>query len=118
MGLRKESQQGCEYWIAKLSTGRLSDNRVDVIRSDLLTMPLGSTMVIDFSDVNFVGSSGLGRLIKLLKLARACKVSIVVVGLQQPIWALFELTKINRILPVHRDIEAWLEELRREVATN
>ena len=109
MGLRRELQQGREYWVAQLSNGRLNDERVHLIRTDLLSMPLGSIMVIDFTDVDYVGSRGLGGLIKLLKLAKSCRVSIIITGLQQPIWALFELTKMHKIFPVYRDIDTWLD---------
>ena len=116
MVLRKELRQGHEYWIAQLSTGRLSEERISLIRADLLTMPLGSIMVIDFTDINYIGSRGLGGLIKLLKLAKSCHVSIVITGLQQPIWALFELTKLHKIFPIHRDIDAWLSTQAQEKA--
>jgi len=110
MGLRNEYRQGREYWVAQLSKGRLSEERISLMRADLLTMPLGSTMVIDFSGINHVGSRGLGGLIKLLKLARACQVLIVITGLQQPVWSLFELTKMHKIFPIYKNIDAWLDQ--------
>jgi len=110
MGLRKEQLRSREFWVAQLSHGRLSQERINRIRSDLLTMPLNSIMVIEFTDVNHVGSTGLGGLITLLKLARSCQISIVITGLQQPIWALFKLTKMHKIFPIYSDINAWLDQ--------
>lgn len=109
MGLRQENRQGRTYWVAQVSKGRLGEERVARIRNDLLTIPLGSIMVIDFTGVSHVGSSGIGGLIRLLQLARSCQVAIIITGLQPHIWALFLLTKMNRIFPIHKSISSWLD---------
>lgn len=112
MGLRREFQQGCEYWVAQLGQGRLSKERLDLIQIDLRAMPVGSILVIDFAGVDFISSSGLGSLLKLLRLALSKKTLIVIVGLQQKIFALFTLTKMDRLFPIYQDIDGWLDKQR------
>ena len=57
-------------------------------------------ILIDFKDVTFMDSSGLGALVLALKTVRASGSQLVVCGINEQIRILFELTSMDRVFDI------------------
>jgi anti-sigma B factor antagonist len=61
--------------------------------------------------VMYIDSSGLGALVAAMKHARAAGGDIKVCGLETDVRALFEMTRLNKVLAIHTNaqeaITAW-----------
>jgi len=57
-------------------------------------------ILVDFQDVTFMDSSGLGSLVLLLKTVRAAGAQIFLCSLNDQIKILFELTSMDRIFTI------------------
>ncbi len=68
---------------------------LDLIETGKLTK-----MIIDFSEVNFADSTFMGALVASLKRITSNKGDIKVLGLSQPIRAMFELTRLYKIFEI------------------
>jgi len=60
-------------------------------------------MALDLSNVVFVDSSFLGALVKGLKRISNKKGDIKVIGLQPPVRAMFELTRLYKVFEIFND---------------
>jgi len=67
--------------------------------------------VVDLSSAEFIDSAFLGALVTALKRATARNGDILLVGLQQPVKAMFELTRLHRIFQIHETTESALKSL-------
>lgn len=68
--------------------------------------------VVDLSDTEFIDSAFLGALVTALKRATARDGDILLVGLQQPVKAMFELTRLHRIFQIHETTQSALKSLK------
>ena len=70
-----------------------------------------SRLVLDLGAVMYIDSSGLGALVAAMKHARAAGGDIKVCALETDVRALFEMTRLNKVLAVHANaqeaIAAW-----------
>lgn len=66
-------------------------------------------IVVDLSEVEFVDSSFLGALVTGLKHATAQGGDLRIVGLQPPVRAMFELTRMYRIFDIFDTVEEAVE---------
>lgn len=66
-----------------------------------------TTILIDFKDVTFMDSSGLGALVLALKTVRAAKGNLMVCSINEQIKILFELTSMDRIFEIFDNREAF-----------
>lgn len=57
-------------------------------------------LIIDLSNVEFVDSSFLGAIVSGLKKVTAIKGDIKILGLQPPVRAMFELTRLYKVFEV------------------
>lgn len=62
-------------------------------------------ILVDLSEAEFMDSSFLGALVTGLKHVNTKGGQLKVAGLQSPICALFELTRMNRIFDIHYSVE-------------
>ncbi len=62
-------------------------------------------VIIDLSATEFVDSSFLGTLVAGLKKATMKSGDLKIVGLQQPVRAMFELTRLYRIFDIFENVE-------------
>lgn len=60
-------------------------------------------VLVDFTDVTFMDSSGLGALAQSLKSVRAAGAELYVCSLNDQIKMLFELTSMDRVFPIISD---------------
>ena len=59
-----------------------------------------NTLVLDFSEVQFVSSLGLGMCIDVRNTAEQCKASTAIVGLTQHLTELFEMMRLDRLFAI------------------
>lgn len=64
-------------------------------------------ILIDFQDVTFMDSSGLGALVLALKTARSSKVKMSICAINDQVKMLFELTSMDRVFELHESREAF-----------
>ncbi len=67
-------------------------------------------IVLDFSEVDFVDSSGLGAVVSLMKRLGE-EGDIAVCNLSENIRGMFRLTRLDRIFPIYDTWEAALAEM-------
>jgi anti-anti-sigma factor len=70
----------------------LVENKVDIV-------------IIDFKDVSFMDSSGLGALVLSLKTVRAAKAQMFICSINDQVKMLFELTSMDRVFEVFSNRE-------------
>lgn len=58
------------------------------------------TLVIDFSDVQFISSLGLGMCIDVRNTAEQCNASTSIVGLTSHLKELFEMMRLDRLFTI------------------
>jgi anti-anti-sigma factor len=68
-------------------------------------------VLIDFKDVTFMDSSGLGALVLALKTVRAAGCNLVVCSINEQIRILFELTSMDRVFEIYPSREAFENKL-------
>jgi anti-anti-sigma factor len=69
-------------------------------------------ILIDFKDVTFMDSSGLGALVLALKTVRAAKTKMFLCSINEQIKMLFELTSMDRVFEIYgtrEDFEAKID---------
>ena len=59
-----------------------------------------NTLVLDFSEVQFVSSLGLGMCIDVRNTAEQCKANTAIVGLTQHLTELFEMMRLDRLFAI------------------
>ena len=68
-------------------------------------------ILIDFKDVTFMDSSGLGALVLSLKTVRAAGVKLALCSVNDQIKMLFELTSMDRIFEIFSNREEFNQNL-------
>lgn len=63
-------------------------------------------VLIDFQNIDFMDSSGLGVLVNAIKKVKSAKRKIVVCSLNNQVRMLFELAGLDRVLEIYRNREA------------
>jgi anti-sigma B factor antagonist len=70
-----------------------------------------SIILIDFKDVKFMDSSGLGALILSLKTVRSAGIKMVLCSINDQIRMLFELTSMDRVFEIYPSREEFEKTL-------
>jgi anti-anti-sigma factor len=68
-------------------------------------------VIVDFQDVTFMDSSGLGALVLALKTVRSAGAEMHVCSMNEQVKMLFELTSMDRVFKIFADadaVETWL----------
>ena len=73
----------------------------------------GKIVLVDFQDVTFMDSSGLGALVLALKTARSAGSTLCVCAIDEQVKMLFELTSMDRVFDIFPDREAFYESLNK-----
>lgn len=66
-------------------------------------------VLIDFQDITFMDSSGLGGLVLALKTVRAASSKLAVCSINEQIRILFELTSMDKVFEIYPSKEAFTE---------
>jgi anti-sigma B factor antagonist len=89
--------------IIDLSEKRATVETAKEFKADFLNLiENGNTkkIIVDFSKVEFVDSSFLGAIVSGLKKITALKGDIKILGLQPPVRAMFELTRLYKVFEI------------------
>lgn len=70
-----------------------------------------SQIIIDFAAVSFLDSSGLGALVGVLKKI-GHRGDLLVCGLNGDVEQMFRVCRMDRVFPIHRDVDAAVQMLR------
>jgi len=92
--------------------GHVTELAADALSSELdKILEAGHTRIIfDLSDVVFMGSSGLGQIMRAYRAARKKEGYVRIVNPQPLIADVFELTKLERIVHIYPTVESALQE--------
>lgn len=71
-------------------------------------------VLVDFKDVTFMDSSGLGALVLSLKAVRAAGAQLTLCSLNDQIKMLFELTSMDRVFEIFPNREEFEQQLSQE----
>ncbi len=71
-----------------------------------------TNLLLQMSSVDFVDSTGLGTIVRLAKRAREAKGQLRLSDPQPKILEMFELTRLDKILPIFKTQEEALEDSR------
>ncbi len=91
------------------STNQLRRDISDVIENG------ADIVLVDFQDVTFINSSGLGALVSTLKLVRSAGSEIFICSLTEQVKMMFELTKMNRVFKTFVSRDDFEQKVREEV---
>ena len=69
------------------------------------------TILVDFKQVTFMDSSGLGALVKALKTVKAAEVNFFLCSVNEQVGMLFELTSMDKYFNILRDREEFNKQL-------
>lgn len=87
--------------------GILDGTKASQFRQDIsaLVEKGAKVILIDFQNVTFMDSSGLGALVLALKTVRAAGSKLFVCSINEQIRILFELTSMDRVFEIFEDQE-------------
>ena len=60
-------------------------------------------LIVDFSAVEFMASSALGKLVNLQKKSKEFKVKLRLSGISPEIFEVFKITKLNKVFDIAKD---------------
>ncbi len=69
-------------------------------------------ILVDFSDVTFMDSSGLGALVLALKTVRSADVKLALCSINEQVKMLFELTSMDRVFEIFLSREEFENTLK------
>jgi stage II sporulation protein AA (anti-sigma F factor antagonist) len=72
-----------------------------------------SNFVLEMSSVDFIDSTGLGTIVRLAKRVKEAKGQLRLSDPQPKILEIFELTRLEKILPIFKTQQEALEDLRK-----
>lgn len=93
--------------------GALADEGILKAR-EVLHETLGTgvqKIAIEMQGVNYVSSSGIGMLVSVLKKAHQANIDLALCGLQSDIQELFQLTRLDQVFSIARDVDTWRKTL-------
>ncbi|MGB3533489.1 MAG: STAS domain-containing protein [Microcoleaceae cyanobacterium] len=93
--------------------GILDGTKATQFRQDISEIVSAGTKIvlIDFQDVTFMDSSGLGALVLALKTVRAAGSMLVVCSINEQIRILFELTSMDRVFDIYSSRKEFEDQL-------
>lgn len=77
-----------------------SENGYDVKKQIISEMKNEPTIVIDFTSVNVIDSTGLGVMVSVLKKAKENGQTIKLANVNTKVYQIFELTRLNSIFDI------------------
>jgi len=92
--------------VLSISGDALDASNVQRFRTEVATKVVNaSNVVLDFSKLNFVDSSGIGALLSALRQVNANNGSLKVACLRPNVESLFELVRMSRLLETFKTVE-------------
>lgn len=105
MNFKLEQIDGCQ--VLSILDERIDAHNSADLKAELLQLieQHGGTIVVQLEQVRFIDSSGLGALLSGHKQAVAKSGKLVLVKIQQPVLAMFEITRLNRVFEIYADLD-------------
>ncbi|MCF2150284.1 STAS domain-containing protein [Desmonostoc muscorum LEGE 12446] len=101
-----------EVKIIKLSGNLNATTSQEFRQSITKILEVGVKIVLlDFQDVTFMDSSGLGALVLAFKTLRAADIKLVICSINEQVRILFELTNMDKIFEIFPNQEAFNQVL-------
>lgn len=69
-------------------------------------------ILLNFENVEYLSSAALGKLITLNKKVKGTSGQLRMCNIKAEIYEVFEITKLNKVFPIHDDEEAALESFQ------
>lgn len=97
--------------------------KIDVLNSEAFQASLLALMegkgliVLDLSNVQFIDSSGLGKIIASLRVFRAKGGEMRICSVQPPVHVLFTMVRLAEIVGIDADAETSTQELQRQATS-
>ncbi|MGF1482335.1 MAG: STAS domain-containing protein [Cyanophyceae cyanobacterium] len=90
-------------------SGILDGTQTDQFRQEIRNSLDENTQIIlvDFKDITFMDSSGLGALVLSLKAVRSAGAQMILCSLNEQIKILFDLTSMDKVFEIFPDREAF-----------
>lgn len=82
--------------------GRFDGKAVSSMKDALKQLPTDA-VALDMSAVNFIDSAALGLVVSLFRRVREAEGKFCLFGLQPPVMAIFELTRLHRTFDLYDD---------------
>ncbi len=104
MNLKLEKINGSQ--VLSIQEERIdAHNSADLKASLLQLIEQGdSSIIVQLEQVRFIDSSGLGALLSGHKQAVAKSGRLMLANIQQPVLAMFEITRLNRVFEIYSDL--------------
>ncbi len=67
-------------------------------------------MVIDFKDINYIDSSGIGCIISLVKTAQVTGAKLKLCGLSEEVHDIFKLLNLESLVDMEDDLESGIQK--------
>lgn len=88
--------------------GKITSNTAGTLQSTIRSLiPEGKRIVLDFTDVSYMDSSGLGALVTVYLSARRQHCEIKLINLSERVKELFRITKLASVFEGHEDFLGW-----------
>ena len=90
----------------------LDENNIQMIGEDLFRLvdELGRKKVLlNFSNVEFLSSAVLGKLVSLNRKLQAVRGKLILCGISKEIREVFEITKLDKLFTIHKEEQAALQ---------
>ena len=104
--LKFESQESDGKNIVRISgdidayhSPKLKEKMEELIKSD------SKILILEFSEVPYIDSAGLGTLVSVLRETRNYQKELKIVGLRKNIKRIFEMTRLDNIFEIYDTIE-------------
>ncbi len=69
----------------------------------------GEDTLVDLSNVEYIDSSGIASLVEGFQMAKKKNVKFALLGLSDAAMSVLELARLDKVFPIHRDIDAYLQ---------
>jgi anti-sigma B factor antagonist len=93
-----------------IKIGETKDQFVNSLKSELIKKP--HCLMIDFSDVNYIDSNGIGELVGYLDKFKELDAQLILLGPQSRIRDLLKITRLDQIFSIYMNEEQAVKELK------
>lgn len=100
--------------VARITTNSLSQYESGVVENEIAEAAPASgwRVVLDFSEVRFLASAGIGMVISVLRKCKDNKGALVVCGMGDDILNVMKMTKVNKLFTIVDDADAAIKKLK------
>jgi len=92
-----------------IKIGESKDQFIQSLKQELQTKP--ECLMIDFSEVNYIDSNGIGELVGYLDKFKEAKAKLVLLGPQTRIRNLLKITRLDQVFPIFLNEDQAIKEL-------